>query len=354
MKPHLGIVEGRFGIPWTFGERTHVMRTAARHGYRFYHYGPKAVDKLRHDWRQEFSRDETEALARFAAECREHKVRFGICLTPVGATHPFDDAARADLRRRIAAFDNIGVDDLVILFDDLPGGLPELAARQADVVDYCSSITQAGSIYFCPSYYSDDPVLDRVFGERPRGYLTELGKRIDPRVRIYWTGEEVCAHEFGTAHLDRIAGELRRPVCLWDNLSANDGPRRSQFLNIRGVTGRNARIADHISGHAMNPATQPQLCLIQLLTLADSYAEGDRYSYAASMRAAATRLFGKQLATMLHEDMLTLQDVGHAKLGDRRAELEARYAAIDHPAAREVVAFARGEWVVETLEVKTD
>ncbi len=351
--PELGLIDGRFGRPWSWAERAAVVRTLAPAGYRFYHHGPKADRHLRRTWREPHPADEAEALAAFSAQCRGAGMRFGIALTPVGATHPFDAASRHDLRQRLAAFDAIGIDDLAILFDDLRGDLPDLARAQAEVVDFCAGRTKATHIYFCPSYYSDDPVLDLVFGMRPEGYLNELGQRLDPAVRVYWTGEEVCSREIGVAHLKRVAAELGRPVCLWDNYPVNDGARMSRFLNLRAFTGRPAAIGEHISGHAINPAMQPMLSCIPALTLAASYAEGERYAYGAAFTAAAHALLGEPFATLLQQDLIALQDVGWERLGSRAERLRERYSAIDHPAAREIVGWLDGKDLMTDDEVKT-
>ena len=47
MTVNLGVIEGLFGKPWSWADRTTVLRTLAPAGYRFYHYGPKADPFLR-------------------------------------------------------------------------------------------------------------------------------------------------------------------------------------------------------------------------------------------------------------------------------------------------------------------
>jgi hypothetical protein len=130
-------------------------------------------------------------------------MRFGIALTPVGSTHPFDDQARADLARRVADLDAIGVDDLAIFFDDLRGDMPDLAARQAEVVNFCAGLTKATSVYTCPTYYADDRILDVVFGGARR-LSGRSGPPARPDVQVYWTGEEVRPRH-RPAHLARVA-----------------------------------------------------------------------------------------------------------------------------------------------------
>ena len=88
--PDLGLIEGRFGRLWSEVERSHVVATLAGAGYRFYHYGPKADRALRRDWRVGHDAAQSAALVSLSTECRAAGLRFGIAITPVGATHPFD------------------------------------------------------------------------------------------------------------------------------------------------------------------------------------------------------------------------------------------------------------------------
>lgn len=353
MSPPLGIIEGHFGKLYSWPDRTHLMRTVADSGYAFYHYAPKRDAFLRRRWREAHPAAEREELARFGDACQRQGLRFGVALTPMDTPYPLDGDTRRDLARRVHDLDAIGIDDLVVLFDDLRGDVPALAERQAAIVRVCADVTKAGALYFCPTYYSRDPVLDRVFGQRPPGYLAELGRRLDPAVRIYWTGEEVVSPEIDAAHLRSVTEEIGRKICLWDNYPANDGPRMSRFLHLRALTGRRSEIAAHIEGHAINPAQQPYLSALPALTLAALYAEGPDYDYGHAFRTAAQRLFGTPLAEMLSADLAWLQDAGLERLGTRRAELRERYAALGSPAAREVVAWLDGAYLMTDEEVRT-
>jgi hypothetical protein len=225
MMPDLGLVDARFGRIWSEEERSYVVSTLAAAGYNFYHYGPKADRALRRDWRQPHSAEQTAMLGRLSTQVRATGMRFGIALTPVGSTHPFDDQARADLARRVADLDAIGVDDLAIFFDDLRGDMPDLAARQAEVVNFCAGLTKATSVYTCPTYYADDRILD-VVRERPANYLADLAA-CSPDVQVYWTGEEVCSRAIGPR--------------IWPAWRASWGARSACGTIIRSMTGRACR-----------------------------------------------------------------------------------------------------------------
>ena len=76
------------------------------------------------------------------------------------------------------------------------GDVPDLAERQAAIVHFAAERGIAGRILCCPSYYSDDPILDVAFGARPPFYLEQLGRLLDP----------------GDPHLLDRRGGLRRRI----------------------------------------------------------------------------------------------------------------------------------------------
>jgi hypothetical protein len=346
MAVELGLIEGFYGRPWSWQERAGTIAFLAPHGYRSYLYAPKGDAFLRRRWQERHPDSELRHLALLASQCREAGVRFGIGLSPYDAFRDFDDGARAALAGKLAFFDELGVADVAILFDDMRGDVPRLAERQAELVAFAAGRTRAQRLMVCPSYYSDDPLLDRLFGPRPAGYLRRLGELLDPAIGVFWTGEEICAPAHSAAHLARVAEELRRLPVLWDNYPVNDTVRMSRFLHVRGFTGRPASVAGHVTAHFINGALQPTLTRIPALTLAASYAQGEAYAYGAATREAAVAVLGAELGKRVCEDLFLLQDNGHERLGERAAQLRERYADIDHPGAREILAWLDGESLV--------
>lgn len=350
--PPLGIIEGYFGEPWTWPDRTAVMRALAPRGFSFFLYAPKADAHLRRRWKEAHPAETMDALGAFSSACRDAGVAFGIGLTPFELHGDWNADGRAALTQRLKALGELQPEIVAILFDDMRGDVPGLARTQAEIVHHAAAAIPA-RILTCPSYYSDDPVLDRAFGPRPAGYLDDLGRLLDPAVDVFWTGEEVCSREFTSGHLARVAESLRRKPVLWDNYPVNDGPRMSRFLHLRAFTGRGG-IANSVAAHAINPALQPWLTLAPALTLAASYAEGDAYRYGAAFLAAARECYGGELAAALEADLLTLNDSGLDRIpGERCSALCAKYRAFDHPAAAEVVRFLEGGYAITGEAVQT-
>lgn len=349
--PELGTIEGFYGKPWSFAARAAHVSALAPHGYRFYHYAPKADAFLRRRWGEPHPKEDFEALASLAAHCRAEGVRFGVGLSPYEIYLAFDEAARAALKRKLAELDAIGIDDLAILFDDMRGDVPRLAETQIEILNFVADHTKAGRLITCPSYYSHDPVLDRFFGERPAHYLETLGWGLDPAIGIFWTGPKVCSVEIGSDHLRRVAEMLGRKPFLWDNYPVNDGQRMSPFLHLRAFEGRDAEIAPLIAAHGVNPASQTMLSRIPMLTLEATYrGKGGTGLFGSAARDVA----GERLAKMLEDDLALLQDKGlNGMTDEEKAALRIRYAAFDHACAREIVQWLDGEWRITNEIVLT-
>jgi hypothetical protein len=350
--PSLGVIEGYYGRPWSWAERTQTAQFLAARGYGFFLYAPKADVFLRRRWRESHPPTEAQAIGAFAAHCRALGMAFGVGLSPFEIYRSFDDEAKAALADKLAQLDSLGVQRLAILFDDMRGDIPDLAARQADILHWIGARSAAQRLIMCPTYYSDDPGLDVSFGERPPGYLEALGGALDPAIDVFWSGPEVCARELSPGHLARVGEALRRRPLLWDNYPVNDGPRMSPFLHLRAFTGRSAAIAPLIAGHAVNPALQPVLSCVAALSLVESYEQGPAYDYGAAFRRAADEVLGPDLARQVGRRLTALQDVGLDGLGDGVQRLRRRFAAVDHPGAREIVAWLDGAWRISREEIE--
>lgn len=349
----LGVIEGYYGKPWTWAERRDVVSRLSPHGYRFFIYAPKADPYLRRRWQEPHPAETAAELMAFSAYCRQRGVRFGVGLSPYEIYRDFGAEAQAALSDKLAQLESFGLDDLAILFDDMRGDLPNLAAEQARIVHWIAKRSSATRLIVCPSYYADDPILDRVFGQRPENYLEDLGAALDPGIEVFWTGEEVCSREYSPGHLERVSRQLGRKPFLWDNYPVNDGPLMSPFLHVRAVTGRPGAIGPHLSAHAVNPALQPTLSQIPAITLADSYRLGDQYEYGQAFIRAAREVLGEELALGVQRNIPQFQEFGLDRLTEENVtRMRARYEAFDHPAAREIMRWLDGGYRITHAEIE--
>ncbi len=315
-------------------------------GFTHWTYAPKADRFLRRNWQQPHPRAEAEALNAFGGHLRTRGMAFSVGLSPLGLNEGYDAPARAALKMRVGQLCELGIDALSLLFDDMKGDFPDLAATQVRIAHDVAGWLGGRALTLCPSYYSDDPILDRVFGARPAGYLEALGQGLDPAINIYWTGEKVCSPDYPAPHLARITETLRRLPTLWDNYPVNDGPRMYRHLNLRPFAGREA--CGGVARHEINPMTQAYLGLIPLLTLLDS-GGGD----AERVETVATSLFGDALGRMIADDLPLLHDIGLGMAVEEQSHLRARYGAHNHPAAREIIDWLDGKTAISLDEVQT-
>lgn len=354
MTPPLGVIEGYYGVPWTWDMREAQARFLAAHGYSSYIYAPKADKFLRKRWREDHPAEEAGRLARMAAVCREVGMSFGVGLSPYEAYRDFNAETRAALARKLAFFDAAGVTDLAILFDDMKGDQDDLAEVQVRMAHFAAEHTKATRLIVCPTVYTDDAMLQRVYGDTPPAYLDDLGRDLDSKFEIYWTGEEVCSREYSPGHLARIGERLRRKPTLWDNYPVNDGLGMSPFLYLRAFTGRPAAIGPHLASHMVNPCLQPVLFRIPALTLVESYETGEAYEYAKAWDRAAEAVTSPEIAEVLRRHFRLFHDQGLGRIDEQTPRIRERWAPFDHPAAREVLAWLDGYWRVTREMMEAD
>ncbi len=339
-QPLRGVIEGFYGSPWPAEARSLYAAWLAELGLNCYLYAPKADPYLRRAWTEHWPEDEWCMLRNLAERHRRAGIMFGIGLSPFSLYADYSPAQRSRLRAKIERLNALDAPFLAILFDDMPGNQMDLAARQADIVNDCLAWSCAERVAVCPTYYSYDPVLERVFGTRPAAYWRDLGAAIPGEVDIFWTGEKVCADAVPASTLNVINAELRRPVMLWDNYPVNDGADRSRHLYLEPPPARDADNLRTVSrGHLCNGMNQPWLTLPALAGLAALYdATVDRHNWLADtlgdvtysrLRRDAGRFRERKREQLLEDDGQALQQV---------------YGALGTPAAREVVAWLRGDY----------
>ncbi|HAT73029.1 MAG TPA: hyaluronidase [Elusimicrobia bacterium] len=355
MKTQLGVIEGFYGEQWTWGERADYAGFLRKHGFSFYIYAPKADGYLRKKWREPFPKVLEEKLTKLAGQCHSAGIEFGIGFSPYEIyLSPFDLESKRLLQNRLDAFNRIGVDKFGILMDDMKGDLPGLAEKQIEVVNWIAARSKAKQFVFCPTYYSLDPVLEKLFGKMPEGYFNKLGAELDKKVSMFWTGELVCSKAYSEEHLRSTAEKLGRKPILWDNYPVNDGPRMCKFLHLRPVTGRPAEMGNWLAGHAVNPMNQAALSKIVLLTLKASYEQGAAYNPDKAFRKAAGMVTCHDMALQLERDLPVFMDRGLDALTDEeKNSLKTDYAPFlefrendTAAAAREVIDWLSGRYNV--------
>lgn len=337
--PVLGIIEGFFGRSWSWADRRAYAKFLALNKFNFYIYAPKNDICLREQWRVNWPAEIKNELFQLRSIYQTSKIDFGIGLSPHEIYLDNSRDNRQHLIRRVREINTLSPDILCLLFDDMRGDLPNLANIQIDLMHQVAAVSSAKKIIFCPTYYSFDPVLEKVFGKKPEYYWRDLNKNLDKKIDIFWTGEKVCSAEYSIDHLSDVEELLGRKPFLWDNYPVNDGAIRSNHLYLRSVNKSHSQIQNHVAGHALNPMNQPWLSQISLASLPLAYQEHDCYDPEKTLAKICAELGGQQFAETLIADIPLLQDKGLKQLGENeKADLLKRYSAFPkNPFSAEII-----------------
>ena len=339
----LGVIEGFYGRPWSWRDRHAQVAFLAQVGLGTYIYAPKADSFLRKRWSEPWPAQHFSELVALAETCRVSGVSWGLGLSPFELYRDYDSSGRKRLQAKLAEINSLKPDVLCVLFDDMRGDVPELAARQAEIVHEIVRDSCAGQVIMCPSYYSYDPVLEKVFGARPVSYWEELGKRLDRGVGFFWTGDKVCSTGYRAASVQQIAEQLGRAPVLWDNYPVNDGARMSRRLHLQPFRERPSAPVDWLGGHLVNPMNQAWLTRIPLVTLTGpAGAPAERFIRAARVCCppALVRLLSRDL------ELFSGAGLDGISEGDKCALLR-EYGAVTHPCALEICQWLRGEYAFD-------
>jgi hypothetical protein len=340
-----GVIEGFYGRAWSWETRAAIIDFLQRVQFNRYVYAPKSDRQLRRAWRELYASAVFERLMALREHCRQRGIQFGIGFSPWGLQSDYRTADREQLQKKFQQLNQLDCDVLCILFDDMPGAIDGLAQRQTAVVTDIASFSNARRFAMCPTYYSFDPQLEKLFGEMPADYLQRLGALLPRDVDVFWTGALVLSPGYTHADIDAIGEKIQRKPLLWDNYPVNDGRKISRFLHLLPVQNRPARLRDWCSGHLANPMNQAFLSQLPLASLAQSYRLGDSYRADEFWNENIAPLVGEPLAQLLRRDAPRFQTEGlDALSAQERDALIVDYARIDHPAAVEVIEWLREQY----------
>jgi len=313
-----GIIEGFYGRPWSFDTRLAYAGYLAQAGLNTCIYCPKADPFLRKRWQEHWPHNEWRQLLQLSAAYRERGIAWGVGLSPMELYRHYGTAERQQLQHKLDKLMQLEAPLLAILFDDMPGDMDALAARQAEILaDVCHWVPGV-RVLVCPTYYSFDPVLEK------------------------WTGNQVCSGAIVADDIQAINQQLGRQVMLWDNYPVNDGASRSNFLYCNKLSQRDPALRQLLSGHLCNPMNQGILSLPAIAGLAELYGEpalGEEW---------LQQVLGPVTWEQLQRHRQKFEYEGLSGMGDQRCrELASRYGELPGAAAAEVAGWLRGEYTFD-------
>jgi len=300
-----GVVEGFFGPVWTNAHRMRLFEFGAARGMNTYLYAPKDDPYHRERWTEPYPLAQWKALKQLIGHAHKHKIDFvygfhpgkGLCFS---AAKPI-----AILLEKAARFYDGGTRTFAILFDDIPSGLTHAIDRKKfayslaraqgtwlqEIVARQPASWKEVEWWICPSYYTPDPLLARVFGAFEPRFLERLAQCLPSDVACFWTGPAVVSRKITLSHVRQIAKRIRHRLILWDNYPVND-LSMSDELHIGPLQGRSPGLPQGLYGYLNNPLLQSELSFIPLATCFDYAADPRRYNPEASWENIIHQRFG--------------------------------------------------------------
>lgn len=215
-----GVVEGFYGTPWTTADRISQLKFYGTIKANTYIYGPK--DDPFHSsphWRKPYPPDEARDIKQLVDIAQAHFVHF------VWAIHPGKDIQwtqedRMNVLRKFEAMYELGVRAFAVFFDDISGEGTD-AHKQAALMNFLTEefVEAKGDViplFLCPTEYTKswaDP--------GPDGYLSILGRELDPSIQIMWTGDHVVS-DITMETLKWVMKRIQRPALVWWNFPVSD------------------------------------------------------------------------------------------------------------------------------------
>jgi len=137
---------------------------------------------LRKHWEQDHPLEVWKELKSLSSKCHRANVAFGVGLSPFEIHFQWNAKTKRLLKDKVTKLEELGITYLGLFFDDMKG-LADLADTQLEIVNHVRGFTDK-TLLFCPTYYSDDLLLDKVFGQRSPDYLQTIGT-LPTKIQIF-------------------------------------------------------------------------------------------------------------------------------------------------------------------------
>jgi hyaluronoglucosaminidase len=293
--PLRGLIEGYYGPPWSPAKRHEILALMARNKMNTYFYGPKDDAYHREQWREPYPADRLEELRTAFTTATDLDMDFWYTIGPGLSMAYSSEADVVALEQKLLQISELGIRFFGLLYDDIPEHLQHDAdlKRFATLPEAHASVTnrlyrllhsRMPDLRFavCPTQY---------YGAGNEPYITELGRLVDPRIEMLWTGPKICSRELTLRDAAILERTISRPVLYWDNYPVNDCQMIHE-LHIGPYRGRDPHLYRAAMGVVANGMEYPEASKIGLLTVADYLWNPEAYDPESSWDHALQTVLG--------------------------------------------------------------
>lgn len=264
--PMRGVVEGFYGEPWSHEVRLSLLDFMGRHKMNTYVYGPKDDPYHRTpSWREPYPEDKARQIAQLAQRSRANHIRFIWAIHP-GGDIKWNEEDYGNILRKFSQMYELGVRDFAIFFDDISGEgtNPRNQAAWLNRLkdDFVKKGLDIGELILCPTDYSQ-----AWANPSPEGSLAIYGRELDPKYRIFWTGERVMSDILAPT-LRFVDERIGRPALFWWNYPVTDYIR-NKVLQGPCYGFDTTLTAEDLCGVTSNPMEHGEASKLAIYSVAD-------------------------------------------------------------------------------------
>ena len=225
-----GVIEGFYGIPWSFDEKMSMIEFLSEIGMDQYIYAPKDDPYHNQKWRVPYPAEELEKIKSLADLSREKNIEFTWAIHP--GQNPFDfDSYDEEISKIFAKYRQMmgaGVRSFGLCLDDIDKNLAyekrsDHIKLVRDLADFVERET-GNQLYFVHPWYNDAWIDQK--GYEYEGLLKDI-----KNVNLMWTGSQVVDpinHKSNEEFFNRTG---KKPY-IWFNWPVNDYKPDKIFMEI--------------------------------------------------------------------------------------------------------------------------
>ena len=256
-----GVIEGFYGNPWSHKDRLRQFDFYGQNKMNIYVYGPKDDPYHRAKWREPYPEKEAALLRELVEAAHKNKVQFVWAIHP-GGDIKWNKTDSVNVVEKLEKMYALGVRTFAVFFDDIWGEGAK-GDKQAGLLNYVTDEfvrkhQDVEPLIMCPTQYNK--------AWSGGDYLSTLGSKMYPEVRIMWTGNSVV-DMIEKNDMEWINGQIQRKAFIWLNYPVND---YCQSRLLMGKTYGNGKdIYDMVSGFCSNPMEYAEASKVSLYSIAD-------------------------------------------------------------------------------------
>lgn len=223
-----GVIEGFYGIPWSFDEKMSMIEFLSEIGMDQYIYAPKDDPYHNQKWRLPYPEEELEKIKGLADLSREKNIEFTWAIHP--GQNPFDfDSYDEEISKIFAKYRQMmgaGVRSFGLCLDDIDKNLAyekrsDHIKLVRDLADFVERET-GNQLYFVHPWYNDAWIDQK--GYEYEGLLKDI-----KNVNLMWTGSQVVDPINHKSNEEFFKRTGKKPY-IWFNWPVNDYKPDKIFL----------------------------------------------------------------------------------------------------------------------------